>query len=283
MDRSHFNLPPLDWIRAFEAAARLGSFTAAAGETGLTQPAISQRIAHLERHLGARLFIRQPRAITLTVEGETWLPHVQDALFALSDSSAMLFANKRTRMTISASQSVIAMWLAPRLGAVSDTLGAEVSVQSQVLGTGTAPLDDTVQIRYGRGQWPHHNKTPLFAETLAPVCAPQLATDDWTKLPRIACTGPRPDWQQFAQRFGLSLPMVPHLRFDTLHGAISAAKAGCGVALGSLPLCAEDISSGELVQLSTGVLEHPETYWLIATREAISRRRWMTLSSMLIA
>jgi len=123
----------------------------------------------------------------------------------------------------------------------------------------------------------------MFRETLAPVCSPELATADWTTLPRIACTGPRPDWQHFAERFGLSLPVLPHLRFDTLHGAIAAAKDGCGVALGSLPLCAKDIKSGALVQLGNDVLENPETYWLIATREAISRRRWEALSSLLTA
>jgi len=87
MSENHFKLPPLEWIRAFEAAARCGSFTAAAAETGITQSAISQRIGQLEKSLGTALFVRQPRSITLTVGGEAWLPHVQSALGTMRDSS----------------------------------------------------------------------------------------------------------------------------------------------------------------------------------------------------
>ena len=79
MSSQPFKMPPLEWVRAFEAAARCGSFTAAAAETGLTQSAISQRIGHLERLLGTKLFYRGARSIELTVEGEAWLPHVRVA------------------------------------------------------------------------------------------------------------------------------------------------------------------------------------------------------------
>ncbi|CAG0911715.1 unnamed protein product, partial [Cyprideis torosa] len=89
MDRSR--LPPLEWIRAFEAAARLGSFTAAASEIGLTQAAVSQRIGQLEQHLGIRLFNRKARTISLTVEGEAWLPHVRHALDGRRDSTEAVF------------------------------------------------------------------------------------------------------------------------------------------------------------------------------------------------
>jgi len=149
-------------VRAFEAAARLGSFTSAAAETGLTQPAISQRIAQLEQHLGTKLFLRQARTITLTVEGETWLPYVQTALRDLRDSSEMLFARGQSQLTISASQSVISMWLAPRLGEASTATGAAISVQSYVVGGQTATTDGTILIRYGSGGWSHHYQVPLF-------------------------------------------------------------------------------------------------------------------------
>ena len=69
MPNHQFKMPPLEWIRAFEAAARCGSFTAAAAESGLTQSAISQRIGHLEKQLGVALFYRRARTIELTVEG----------------------------------------------------------------------------------------------------------------------------------------------------------------------------------------------------------------------
>lgn len=281
MEKSSYQLPPLEWVRAFEAAARLGSFTAAAAETGLTQPAVSQRIGQLEQHLGAQLFLRQARKITLTVEGETWLPHVQSALHALSDSSEALFARGRSRITISASQSVISMWLAPRLTQACSATGAEISVQSYILGGQTATPDGTIQIRYGSGEWPHHYQAPLFKEAIAPVCAPELKSQNWCALPRIACTGPRPDWDRFASRFGIPSTPIPSIRIDTLNGAIAAAKAGQGVALGSLPLCAEDLKTGLLTQLGDDVFESNETYWLLASRSAIGRRQWEALSEAL--
>jgi LysR family glycine cleavage system transcriptional activator len=283
MGKPSFSLPPLEWVRAFEAAARLGSFTAAAHETGLTQPAISQRIAQLEQHLKTQLFVRQARTITLTVAGETWLPSVQSALRELSDSSEMLFAKGRSQLTISASQSVISMWLAPRLEQARRATGAAITVQSYVLGGQTATSDNTIQIRYGAAGWPHHYQLPLFKEAIAPVCAPFVATDDWERAPRIACTGPRPDWNDFAKRFGIPSTPIPQIRIDTLHGAIATAKAGVGVALGSLPLCAADITANNLVRLGDSVLEHSETYWLLAPRNAISGRQWEALGETLVA
>ena len=283
MDDSLYKLPPLEWVRAFEAAARLGSFTAAAAEIGLTQPAISQRIGQLETHLGTQLFLRQARTISLTVDGETWLPHVQAALRTLSESAEMLFASRRLRLTISASQSVISMWLAPRLARACAATGAQISVQSYSLGGQTATTDTTIQIRYGSGGWPHHFQLPLYKEALAPVCAPELQTEDWTALPRIACTGPRPDWGHFSKRFAVPSTPVPQIRVDSLHGAIAAARAGQGVALASLALCSEDIRSGALVQLGKDVYEHTETYWLLASRTAIGGRQWDALSSELVS
>lgn len=293
MQEPSFQLPQLEWIRAFEAAARLGSFTAAARETGLTQPAISQRISQLEAHLGAQLFLRQARTITLSVEGEAWLPHVQAALQELSESSEMLFARDRTHLTFSASQSVIALWLIPRLAEVERVTGASISVQSYVLGGQSATLDEVIQIRYGAGDWPHHYQMPLYDEVLAPVAAPQLLAQgqgagpgkglvDWTTLPRIACTGPRPDWHAYTRAFGLpASPGAEALRFDTFHAALEAAKSGLGVALASLPLCAADLREGRLVQLGSEVLPHGETYWLLASKRAIRRRQWDALTTTL--
>ena len=283
MDNFGYKLPPLEWVRAFEAAARLGSFTAAAAETGLTQPAVSQRIGQLEKHLGAQLFIRQARTIALTVEGETWLPHVQAALRELSDSSDLLFSRGRQRLTISASQSVISMWLAPRLSRACAAAGAEISVQSYSLGSQVTATDAALQIRYGAGNWPHHFQQPLFAEQLVPVCSPDLAREDWTRLPRIACTGPRPDWDEFARRFDIPLTPIPMMRIDTQHGAVAAARAGQGVALASMALCASDFASGALVQLGRVIFEHSETYWLLAAHGAVGRKQWDALAQELTA
>ena len=111
-------LPPLEWIRAFEAAARLGSFTAAAEDVGLTQAAVSQRIGQLEKHLGTPLFNRRARAISLTVEGEAWVPHelTEDDLVDLLDSCHVdAFRRPGLRWLGRAElRTMLQLWLSPR-------------------------------------------------------------------------------------------------------------------------------------------------------------------------
>lgn len=282
VDRSFDNLP-LEWVRAFEAAARCGSFTGAAGETGLTQSAISQRIGHLERRLGTRLFVRQARSIALTVEGEAWLPHVRTALESLRESSEAIFGVTRDRLTISASTSVIDLWIAPRLDRLRAAMGGQITFRTMVLSAETAHDDDTVRIRYGAGDWPQALKVPLYPEVMAPLAAPGLlsAGTSWHDLPRIAVSGPRPGWADWAARTGTPTTPVPLLRFDTFSSALAAARAGQGVVLGSLPLCQADLQSGRLVPVGDDRLAHHETYWLLAAKERISRSQWDALCDSL--
>ena len=155
MTKRPFDMPPLEWIRAFEAAARCGSFTAAAAETGLTQSAVSQRIGQLEKRLGTALFLRRPRSIDLTVEGEAWLPHVRSAFGGLHDSFEALFGAGRGQMTISASQSIIDLWLHPRLEKLGEFSGGQLVIQTMVLGAHDAAVDDIIKFRYGSGDWQH--------------------------------------------------------------------------------------------------------------------------------
>lgn len=279
MRERQFKMPPLEWIRAFEAAARCGSFTAAAVETGLTQSAISQRIGHLEMRLGTTLFYRRARSIELTVEGEAWLPHVRTAFGTLRDSSEALFGSGRERLTISASQSMIELWLLPRLKRLQTIAGGQLSVQTMVLGTQDAALDDTIRIRYGAGGWPHDHKLQLFDEQIAPLASPELAQrgGHWTEWPRIACSGPRPGWNDWASRFDIPTTLAPHLRFDTFVSALGAARAGMGVLLGSLPLCTAELAAGRLVRLGDEVWEHHESYWIIAGPDAVAHAEWKHL------
>ncbi|MGB3315260.1 MAG: LysR family transcriptional regulator [Albidovulum sp.] len=283
MAGSSFDNLPLEWIRAFEAAARMGSFTAAAVETGLTQSAISQRIGHLERRLGTRLFVRQARSIALTVEGDAWLPHVRTALESLRESSEALFGVARDRLTISASTSVIDLWITPRLDRLTQAIGGQITFRTMVLSTDAPHDDDTVRIRYGTGDWPQTYKQPLFSEVMAPVAAPALLHKDeaWQDLPRIAVSGPRPGWTEWCALTGTPTVPIPVLRFDTFASALAAARAGRGVLLASLPLCAADLSSGTLARIGDATLPHHATYWLIASKERLSRTQWGALSGAL--
>ena len=265
---------PLDWVRAFEAAARLGSFTAAASETGLTQAAISQRITNLEARLGARLFIRQARGITMTVEAEAWLPHATRALALLHHSAEDIFGTRAQRLSVLASASVTRGWLVPRLSALRDRSRLHLSFETLMIEADSAAARGRVVVRYGAGHWPGLRAARLFGEVLAPVCAPALLAGaaDWTALPRIAVTGPRAGWSDWGE---MTAPAP--LRFDSMIAALDAAEAGAGVVLASLPLCAGAIEDGRLVRIGTRRLTPASSYWLTARGEDVSERRWRSL------
>lgn len=282
-------MPPLDWIRAFEATARLGSFTKAAEETGITQSAISQRITNLEKQIGTPLFQRNARSISLTVAGEAWLPHVRGAMQILHDSSETLFGrDRRSKLILSASQSIIELWLMRRLPDLQTIAGGLLEIQTLILGANEAPQDEIIRIRYGTGDAPHPFRHRLYGEKIAPVASPDFISrmtkehgPDWTLWPRISCSGARPGWREWSAAFGTATTPLPQMRFDTFLPALGAARAGLGVLLGSLPLCRADLESGQLQRLTDAHLPHHASYWVLAGPDAISRRGWDNLVNIL--
>jgi len=259
-------LPPLEWLRVFDAAARLGNFSAAAEALGLTQAAVSQRIRKLEAHLGTTLFVRLPRGVELTVDGEAYAPHVHTALLALQRSTADLFSTPRRRMTIAVQQSVIDLWIMPRLKTILDVFPALEITFSTV--HRLAELDGVsadLEARFGDGRWPGREGRKMFDEFLTPVCAPSLLDGketDWRRLPQIAISGPRDGWREWAAAAGVQPPRPHTLRFDSFVHAMNAALTGAGVMLGSLALLGPQLESGALVQLGEPVTRMENGYWL---------------------
>jgi LysR family glycine cleavage system transcriptional activator len=289
MAKDGFNDLPLEWVRAFEAAGRLGSFTAAAKETGLTQAAVSQRIGYLERRLAYKLFVRKPRGVELTVHGEAWLPYVTNGLGTIGQSSAQLFGLRRTQLTIAASASVIQHWLIPRLalnlkpsitpqlGCADDTL--EFTFSTMVVEADYKQQTADVEIRYGNGQWPNRTSAPLFIEQLTPlVCPALLATvKDWRQLPKLAVSGPRAGWHDWAGFSGDVINELSPFRFDSQACAFTAAQMGLGVVLASLPLAQPLINAGLLVRLTNLCLKPTNGLWLTTTEDSLSQLDWQAL------
>ncbi|CAN7599108.1 LysR family transcriptional regulator [Rhizobium rhizogenes] len=263
-------LPPLEWIRVFEAAARLGSFTAAANELGLTQAAVSQRIKNLELRLGTQLFNRQARGVILSVEGEAWLPQVQSAFNQLLHSTANLFELPRRKITIAASSSVIELWIVPRLRQIAHLLPhVQLAFETIQLQPDYERSEADFEIRFGDGNWPGREAQRLFAEELAPVASPSLAkesAENWERLPRIAVSGPRDGWRDWSNMMGSQIQPLSILRFDTFVQAMRAAESGAGVLLGSLPLCLRAIQTGSLMCLTDQVLRMQDGYWVTRLR-----------------
>ncbi|RKF16790.1 LysR family transcriptional regulator [Roseovarius spongiae] len=282
MPESPFGGVPLEWVRAFEAAGRTGSFTAAARDLKVTQAAVSQRIGALEARIGRPLFLRGARGIALTVDGETWLPYVSTALRDLGDSYDEIFGLRQDALTISASASVIELWLAPRLGRGGAGPRPQLVFSTRVLPGSARHQGAAVRIDYGTGEGPAHLGVPLFREALCPVAAPELTAGAkrWQDLPRIGLSGPRPGWQDWARFSGDPATPVPALRFDSFAAALAAAVAGEGVLLASLPLARAALGSGAVAPLARRPLEPPQTYWMQADRDAVGKTLWRRLCAL---
>jgi LysR family glycine cleavage system transcriptional activator len=295
MVNDNFNDLPLEWVRAFEAAGRLGSFTAAAKETGLTQAAVSQRIGYLERRLAYKLFVRKPRGVGLTVHGEAWLPYVTSGLGTIGQSSAELFGLRRTQLTIAASASIIQHWLTPRLishltpqrapqlGQADEKL--QLTFSTMVVEADYKQQTADVEVRYGKGQWPNRTCQPLFVEQLTPLASPALlaTVKDWRQLPKLAVSGPRVGWHDWAELSGDAVSVISPFRFDSQTCALAAAQRGLGVVLASLPLAQPLIDAGHLVELCKLRLKPATGPWLTTAEDSLSKLDWQNLKERFCA
>lgn len=270
------DLPPLTWLRTFEAAARHQSFSAAADELALTQPAVSQHVRHLEAKLHRQLFRRLRHGVELSADGVAYLPHVQAALSGLARATRDLFgADAPASVSIAAPASISALWLAPRVALMRTVQPAlAVTVASVHRPVDYESVGADIEIRFGGGEWPDRTAWPLMAESLTPVAAPSLLAsatgDDWTRLPALAVTGPREGWSAWSRLAGIAPPSRISARFDSFLPALEAARAGAGMLLASLPLARHAIARGDVERLSDVVLTVAGRHWVTCASDAPS-------------
>ena len=247
------DLPPLHTLPAFEAAARLGSFLAAAEALHLTPSAVSHRIRLLEEHLGQDLFERRHRAIALTAAGRRYLAVVRDALLRLDEASAGLRAPQQERLRISAAPALGSKWLVTRIAEYQE--GHPEMEFSLGTATSLAPLlagEADLGLRYGEEEWPGLLAWKLFEERVFPVCSPALAAGlkspadlDQARLLRH----PLLSWQRWFSAAGVKHP-EPSTgpRYDDALLMLEAAVAGHGIALMAHTLAAPYLAEGRLVR-----------------------------------
>ncbi len=253
-------LPSLNGLRAFEAAARHLSFTAAASELNVTQTAISHQIRRLEAELGIRLFVRQNRSLTLTAEAREYLPGIRAAFNDLRLATDRLLRKDDDRvLTVSTLASFAAKWLLPRLSSFQQA-HAEIDVR---ITSSTSLVDfrrDDVDaaIRYGRGHWPGLRADWLTADELFPVCSPELlkgnkpleCPKDLAHYTLLHTSGGYDDdWRLWLTAAGLPSDISTQrgLSFDLILMTVQAAIDGLGVALGRTTYVQDDIAKGRLV------------------------------------
>jgi len=233
-------LPPLDWLRTFEAAARLSSFAAAAEQLGMTQASASHHIRSLEKWLGAPLFERLPRSVQLTEMGKGYLPAVRRALDDLTSATIDLFGvAARKSITIQAPTAFMSLWMAPRLHRFAAAHpGIELRLQTTNWPSGNPDDEVDIEIRYGEGNWPGFASVALVEEPAILVCAPGLlparpaqSLVDLPDLPLIHILGTGDLLTALEQAGQASLKQRHLLKVDSSVVALELATSGLGIAL----------------------------------------------------
>jgi LysR family glycine cleavage system transcriptional activator len=268
------HLPPLAAVRAFEAAARLGSFTRAGEELGTTQAAISYQIKLLEERVGTPLFLRLPRQVTLTETGRRLSAAVTEAFDALHAAFGALRQETGGVLAISSVQSFAVRWLAPRLGAfqlAQPGLAVRLTAANQLVDFTREEVD--VAIRSGKGPWPGLEMHPLLRVRFAPMCSSELlrraggveTPADILRLPLLSPTDRW--WPLWLALAGVAAPELDGrgaIGLDSQPMEGSAAIAGQGVAMLTPALWQDELASGRLVQLFDHLVgDEGHRYWLV--------------------
>lgn len=261
------DLPPLTAIRAFEAAARLSSFSHAADELHVTPTAISHQVRNLEDRLGVRLFIRHPGPVRLTEAGRRLAPAIRDALDRIANAVREVTPDEGTGpLILTTTRAFASRWLIPRLGTLQQAKGLPrlaVDASESVVDLRRGHAD--LAIRYARQAPPGHISRWLFSDRYAVVCAPSILDgpgniEALQRLPLIHFDWKQPDreaptWAQWIERArarypGATLP-DPDTgpRFSEESHAIEATLMGQGIALLSDRIVERELRNGSLVQV----------------------------------
>lgn len=264
-------LPPMQALRAFEAAARTQSLTKAAQALHLTHGAISHQIKSLERDLGVQLVVRAGRGIRLTDEGERFASRVRTAFGELAAAVNEIAARANPRqLRVSVTPSFAARWLLPRIGRfLAAHPDVDLDVRAAMANVDFQRDDADMAIRYGYGDWPGVTALHLFDDRFFPVCSPRLAGGRLPAHPAdlAKCTLLRADdepWKPWFEAAGLDWPEPTRgpIFNDSSH-MIQAAAEGQGVALARQSLLGNDVRNGVLVRLFDIDVPAPRKFYLV--------------------
>lgn len=287
-------LPPLNALRAFEAAARHESFARAASELCVTEGAVSRHVRLLEGELGVPLFRRLTRKVELTPHGQQFLPTVSEAFASIASGAARLAAAK-CDFRITCSQTLALRWLVPRLSGFRDR-HPEIRLQLTSKSNNWADfMGDSYEIGIYcsvRGLPAEFESRYFLPSELTPVCAPRVLADEALRQPEhlakctlLHSTGCHYDWQIWARAFGLgSIDAERGAAFPNLDMASQVAVLGEGVLLGDLTFNRREIAEGKLVAPFPDMVlkDDAEAYHVVARRESWSDPRVVAFYEWLI-
>jgi LysR family glycine cleavage system transcriptional activator len=292
-------LPPLNSLRAFEAAARTGSFVAAAEELGVSPAAISQHIRKLEDFLGKDMFMRMNNRVSLTDAGHAILLGTAEALQQISQTTQELTSDRsRSQLVISSIDSVAEKWLLPRLvdyARAQPEFRFDLRVEADPIDFARHNVD--LRLGYGTGHYPDLQVRPLTRDKVQPLCSPAyLRQNPAIQQGGMAAVpgrdllntswgpsfGSNPTWAGWFLRAKLPAPEVGGFQVARSSLALDMAGEGLGVALAQRMLGAADLTAGRLVALSPICLDLGYPYFLAYPPSKARKRGLVALVEFLV-
>jgi len=301
MAKGNGRFPPLNALRAFEAAARHSSFKIAAKEMHVTPGAVSHQVKLLEQYLGVQLFRRLTRALELTTEAHAMLPKVREGLDALHAAVERVRSREEmASLTVVTPPNFAARWLVPRLSGFTrahPTIELHLAARQSMVdqhenGAFVVPEADSradspaVMVRFGSGHYPGSHVDEVFSAVYVPVCSPRLLEgkhplrkpDDLrhhTLLhdDTVSEEGPRPSWNDWLQSVGVTdidATRGPH--FSNAALAMDAAIEGMGVTLAIKSLVTSEIETHRLAEPFDIAAPTGYAYYLVAPESAAQNR-----------
>ncbi|MCM2679100.1 transcriptional regulator GcvA [Echinimonas agarilytica] len=266
-------LPPLNALKAFEAAARQMSFTKAAEELFVTQAAVSHQIKSLEEFLGLKLFRRKNRSLLLTEQGQSYFQDIKEVFTQLHEATDRVLASTaKGALTVSVQPTFAIQWLVPRLSEFN-VLHPDIDVRIKAVDQDEGSMTDDVDIAiyFGKGKWPGLVADKLHEELLVVVCAPQLlegdiplnTVDDLNRHILLHDID-RKDWKAWLKMMSVDTskasygPIFSHTAL-----VIQAAVHSQGVGLVNSVLAQPELLSGRLVCPLSEALTSEDSHYLV--------------------
>ncbi|MPV85524.1 LysR family transcriptional regulator [Ostreibacterium oceani] len=268
------NIPPLNWLRAFEVTARHGSFSLAAKELNVTQSAISQQVKNLENHLGCALFIRDAKQLQLTTIGNHYLPTVNQSFSQLAAATQSLFSH-HPFINIRTDIAFATLFIAPRIAEFRRQYPEVQIVFENMIWWHHQPkmTGQCIEIRHGIGQWPEPCER-LFNDQALAVSAPQLPDipmrlDAFLAYPLFELTGVHYNWLLWLTKAGMQpinaqqSPVLIPMAADSSTLLYQFAKQGSGISLLSAALASYGLAKGEIKQAAVLPFAVRDSFYLI--------------------
>ena len=299
------DLPPLETLRAFDAAARQLSFTRAAEELFVTQSAVSKQVIALESALGTRLFERKVRALALTPAGERLRRSTEAAFAELRAAAAELRGGGEPTVTLATTQAFASFWLIPRLADFRrghPGIDIRISADTRLVDLERGRFDAAV--RYLQDRNAPATALRLFGDTTLPVLSPALLKKSARPLRKPADLAhyvllayedegqrrPWLSWPAWLEMAGVAdLRPAGSVAFNQYEPTLRAAVDGQGVALASLALVADLLAAGKLVAPLPQRFANPRSYYLVLADRAAANpavepfRHWLASQAEIAA